>query len=154
PSGELDGMPTLLDGRDTTKTVETNLVILRRSLFHAILDLTSVLTTSLLLDAVDPTYDLDILFEVPHYDTHHETNMLNHIVQETKYSKHLVSNNNSYDELKSDNNVISYADYMVTIENDVAQSVPPLEQDNVMILSVIEQMQKSSRTMQQGKSKD
>nr|GEZ61681.1 hypothetical protein [Tanacetum cinerariifolium] len=26
PSGELDGMPTLPDGRDTTKTVETNLV--------------------------------------------------------------------------------------------------------------------------------
>ncbi|GJS09598.1 reverse transcriptase domain-containing protein [Tanacetum coccineum] len=49
PSGELDGTPTLPDGRDTTKTVETNLVILRRSLFHAILDLTSVLTTSLLL---------------------------------------------------------------------------------------------------------
>ncbi|GJX50466.1 hypothetical protein Tco_0277311 [Tanacetum coccineum] len=26
PSGELDGAPTLSDGRDTTKTVETNLV--------------------------------------------------------------------------------------------------------------------------------
>nr|GEW31175.1 hypothetical protein [Tanacetum cinerariifolium] len=26
PSGELDGMPTLSDGRDTTKTVETNLI--------------------------------------------------------------------------------------------------------------------------------
>nr|GEY47578.1 hypothetical protein [Tanacetum cinerariifolium] len=26
PSGELDGTPTLLDGRDTTKSVETNLV--------------------------------------------------------------------------------------------------------------------------------
>ncbi|GKD68462.1 hypothetical protein Tco_1322552, partial [Tanacetum coccineum] len=49
PSGELDGAPTLPDGRDTTKTVETNLVILRRPWFHAILDLTSVLTTSLLL---------------------------------------------------------------------------------------------------------
>ncbi|GKB09808.1 reverse transcriptase domain-containing protein [Tanacetum coccineum] len=48
-SGELDGTPTLPDGRDTTKTVETNLVILRRPWFHAILDLTSVLTPSLLL---------------------------------------------------------------------------------------------------------
>ncbi|GJY50361.1 reverse transcriptase domain-containing protein [Tanacetum coccineum] len=44
PSGELDGTLTLLDGRDTTKTV-----ILRRPWFYAILDLTSVLTPSLLL---------------------------------------------------------------------------------------------------------
>nr|GFA21704.1 hypothetical protein [Tanacetum cinerariifolium] len=52
-----------------------------------------------------------------------------------------VSNNESYDELTSDSNVISYADYMTTIQNDVAQSVPPPEQDNAMILYVIEQMQ-------------
>ncbi|GJW55843.1 hypothetical protein Tco_0099928 [Tanacetum coccineum] len=51
PSGELDGTPTLPDGRDTTKTVETNLVILRRLWFYAILNLTSVLTTLLLLVA-------------------------------------------------------------------------------------------------------
>ncbi|GKE88963.1 hypothetical protein Tco_1566438, partial [Tanacetum coccineum] len=45
------------------------------------------------------------------------------------------------DEITSDSNVISYADYMVTIENDVAQYVPPPEQDkNTMILSVIEHM--------------
>ncbi|GKA43803.1 hypothetical protein Tco_0736527 [Tanacetum coccineum] len=30
--------------------------------------------------------------------------------------------------------------YMTTIENDAAQSVPPFEQDNSMILSIIEQM--------------
>ncbi|GKA30195.1 hypothetical protein Tco_0716500 [Tanacetum coccineum] len=53
PSGELDGISTLPDGRDTTKTVETNLVILRRPWFHAILDLTSVLTPLLLLGKYD-----------------------------------------------------------------------------------------------------
>nr|GEY18108.1 hypothetical protein [Tanacetum cinerariifolium] len=38
-------------------------------------------------------------------------------------------------------NVILYADNMVTIKNDVAQYVPPPEQDkNAMILSVIEHM--------------
>ncbi|GJW99253.1 hypothetical protein Tco_0181061 [Tanacetum coccineum] len=62
---------------------------------------------------------------------------------ETEYSKPLVSNNDSYDELTSNINVISYAEYMVTIENDAAQSVPPIEQNNdyAMILSIIEQMQ-------------
>ncbi|GJY24354.1 hypothetical protein Tco_0398012, partial [Tanacetum coccineum] len=91
-------------------------------------------------DTVGPPYDSKILSEVPHYDTYHENDVHNPIVQETEYSKHLVSNNDSYDELTSDNNVISYANYVVTIENDVAQYVPPLEQDNAMILSVIKQM--------------
>nr|GEZ07250.1 hypothetical protein [Tanacetum cinerariifolium] len=91
-------------------------------------------------DALGPTYHLDILPEVPHYDTYHETDMFNPFVQEIKYSEQLVSNNDSYDELSSDNNVISYADYMVTIKNDAAQYVPPFEQTNDMILSVIEQI--------------
>ncbi|GJS96002.1 retrovirus-related pol polyprotein from transposon TNT 1-94 [Tanacetum coccineum] len=72
-------------------------------------------------DIVAPTYDSDILFE-------------------TEYTEHSVFNNDSYYELTSNNNVISYADYIVTIENDVAQYVPPPEQDNAMILSIIEQM--------------
>ncbi|GJT13933.1 hypothetical protein Tco_0860975 [Tanacetum coccineum] len=67
PSGELDGASTLPDGRDTTKTVLDALeclvdntskldslslieVILRQPWSHTILDLTSVLTPSLLLD--------------------------------------------------------------------------------------------------------
>ncbi|GJZ88550.1 integrase, catalytic region, zinc finger, CCHC-type containing protein, partial [Tanacetum coccineum] len=92
-------------------------------------------------DTVCLTYNSDILFKVPHYNSYHETDMLNLVVQETKYSKHVIYNNDSYDELTSDNNVISYPEYMVTIENDVAQSVPPPAQDNAMILFVIEQMQ-------------
>ncbi|GJS01918.1 hypothetical protein Tco_0318426 [Tanacetum coccineum] len=60
---------------------------------------------------------------------------------ETEYIEHIVSNNDTCDELMSDSNVISYADYMVTIENDVAQYVSPPEQNkDAMILSVIEQM--------------
>ncbi|GKD37800.1 hypothetical protein Tco_1258007, partial [Tanacetum coccineum] len=76
-------------------------------------------------DDVNATYDSDIL-------------------SKTEYFEHLVSNNDSYDEPESDSNVISYAEYMVTIKNDVSQSVPPPEQDNAMILSVIEQMLKQS----------
>ncbi|GKB64863.1 hypothetical protein Tco_0921049 [Tanacetum coccineum] len=39
-------------------------------------------------DDVSPTYDSDILSEVPNYDTHHETDMLNPFVQEMEYSEH------------------------------------------------------------------
>ncbi|GJR38661.1 retrovirus-related pol polyprotein from transposon TNT 1-94 [Tanacetum coccineum] len=67
-------------------------------------------------DIIGPTYDSDIPCE-------------------TEYIEHSFSNNDSYDELTSNNNVISYADYMVTIENDAAQYVPPPAQDNDMILS-------------------
>ncbi|GJX08291.1 hypothetical protein Tco_0196223 [Tanacetum coccineum] len=65
-----------------------------------------------------PTYDSDILFEVPHYDTYHENDVINSAVQETKYNEPIISNNDTYYELTSDRNVISYVDYMVTIEND------------------------------------
>ncbi|GJZ71486.1 hypothetical protein Tco_0635337 [Tanacetum coccineum] len=71
-------------------------------------------------DTVDPTYDSNIISEVPHYDNYLENDVLNSDVQETKYIEHIVSNNDTCDELTSDSNVISYADYMVTIENDVA----------------------------------
>ncbi|GJY48422.1 retrovirus-related pol polyprotein from transposon TNT 1-94 [Tanacetum coccineum] len=54
-------------------------------------------------------------------------------VQETEYIEQSFSNNDSYDELTSNNNVISYADYMVTIENDAAQYVPPPAQDRYNI---------------------
>ncbi|GJX28203.1 hypothetical protein Tco_0236282 [Tanacetum coccineum] len=91
-------------------------------------------------DIVAPTYDSDILFKVPHYNTYHETFVLNSDVQETKYIEHIVSNNESYDELTSNSNVISYADCMVTIKNDVTQYVSPPAQDNDMILFIIEQM--------------
>ncbi|GKB64403.1 hypothetical protein Tco_0920589 [Tanacetum coccineum] len=108
-------------------------------------------------DIVGPYYNLNILSEVPHYDTYQENDVLNYVVQEMEYTELLVSNNDSYDELTSDSNVISYSDYMFTIENDVAQYVPLPEQNNGMILSVIEQMQsqveKCNTVNQHSKSK-
>ncbi|GJS12121.1 hypothetical protein Tco_0368917 [Tanacetum coccineum] len=57
---------------------------------------------------------------------------------EPNYDSDILSE--SYDELTSNNNVISYADYMVTIGNDVDNYVPPLVQNIDMILFVIKQM--------------
>ncbi|GKF70178.1 hypothetical protein Tco_0203235, partial [Tanacetum coccineum] len=65
-------------------------------------------------DTVEPHYDSDILSEVPHYDTYHDTDMLNYNIQELGYIQNIVSNNESYNELTSNNNVISYIDYMLT----------------------------------------
>nr|GEV34375.1 hypothetical protein [Tanacetum cinerariifolium] len=97
-------------------------------------------------DTVDPRYDSDLLSEVPHYNTYHEYDMFNSNVQDMRYIENIVSNNESYDELMSNNNVISYANYMVTICNDADNYVPPHMQKNDMILSVIEQMKSQVET--------
>ncbi|GJZ04691.1 hypothetical protein Tco_0537966, partial [Tanacetum coccineum] len=52
----------------------------------------------------------------------------------------IVSDNTSYDEPTGNNNVISYADYIVCIGNNDDNYVPPRVQKNDMILSVIKNM--------------
>ncbi|GKA34663.1 integrase, catalytic region, zinc finger, CCHC-type containing protein [Tanacetum coccineum] len=63
-----------------------------------------------------------------------------HLVQELEYIENIVSNNEAYDELTSNNNVISYAVCIVTIGNDEDNYVPPPIQNNDRILSIIEHM--------------
>ncbi|GJX48277.1 hypothetical protein Tco_0273467 [Tanacetum coccineum] len=82
-------------------------------------------------DTVELRYDSNILSEVPHYDTYHESE-----IQELEYIENIVSNNEAYDELTSNKNVISCTDYMVTIGNDKENYVPPTVQNNDRILSV------------------
>nr|GEW32184.1 retrovirus-related Pol polyprotein from transposon TNT 1-94 [Tanacetum cinerariifolium] len=88
-------------------------------------------------DTVESHYDSDILYEVPHYDTYHDSDVLNPIVQDMRYIENIVSNNNSYDELTSNSNVISYADYMVTIgydaDNYVLLLIQKIEDENVSL---------------------
>ncbi|GJS91851.1 hypothetical protein Tco_0774487 [Tanacetum coccineum] len=91
-------------------------------------------------DMVEPHYDSDILFEVPHYDTNHDSDMLNSNIQELGYIENIVSNNETFDELTSNSNVIPYTDYMLTIGNDDDNYVPLPVQKNDMMLSIIEQM--------------
>nr|GFC89591.1 hypothetical protein [Tanacetum cinerariifolium] len=51
-------------------------------------------------DMVAPRYDSDTLSEVPHYDAYHDSDVLNSNIQELRYIENIVSNNDSYDELK------------------------------------------------------
>ncbi|GJX46533.1 hypothetical protein Tco_0271723 [Tanacetum coccineum] len=107
-------------------------------------------------DTVAPRYDSNILFEVPHYDTYYDSDMLNSNIQELGYIENIVSNTESYDELKGNSDVISYTDYMLTIENDEDNYVPPHVKKNDMILFVIEQMksqvEKCNKLKQDAKS--
>nr|GEU82619.1 hypothetical protein [Tanacetum cinerariifolium] len=91
-------------------------------------------------DMIEPPYDCNILFEVPHYDTYHDSDMLNYNIQEMEYIENIVSNYESYDELTSNINFISYNDYMLTIGNDTDNYVPLPVHKNDMMLFVIEHM--------------
>ncbi|GJU09661.1 hypothetical protein Tco_1132057 [Tanacetum coccineum] len=61
-------------------------------------------------DTFAPRYDFDTFSEVHHYDTYPDSDMLNSNIQKLGYIENIVSNNESYDELKGNNNVISYID--------------------------------------------
>nr|GEV56671.1 Gag-Pol polyprotein [Tanacetum cinerariifolium] len=89
-------------------------------------------------DMIVPCYDSDTLFEVPHYDTYQDSDVLNSNIQDLGYNENIISANESCDELKGNNDVISYTDYMLTIGNHEANYVPPPVQNNDMML--IEQM--------------
>nr|GEX59224.1 hypothetical protein [Tanacetum cinerariifolium] len=78
-------------------------------------------------DTAGLSYDSELLSELPHYDTYHEDAILNDVVEEMDYNDHVVFNDNSCDELMNNSNIISYNDYMVTIENVAAQYVLPPE---------------------------
>nr|GEW98264.1 hypothetical protein [Tanacetum cinerariifolium] len=109
-------------------------------------------------DTIKPCYDSDIHSEVPHYDTYHDSDMLKSNIQELGYIKNIVSNNESYDECKGNNKVISYTDYMLTIGIDEDNYVPPLIQKSDMMLSIIEQIksqvEKCNMVNQESKSID
>ncbi|GJX25080.1 hypothetical protein Tco_0231376 [Tanacetum coccineum] len=84
-------------------------------------------------DMVELRYDSDILSEAPHYDTYHDSDMLNSNIQEMEYIENIVSNNESYDKLSSNSNVIPYTDYKLTIRNNADNYVPPpIQKNNIM----------------------
>ncbi|GJV77116.1 hypothetical protein Tco_1508700 [Tanacetum coccineum] len=104
-------------------------------------DLQLQATTNFKVDHID-AYDLDC-------DDEATTNAIfmanlspigsiNDDMVEQRYDSDILSE--SCDELTSNNNVISYADYMVTISNNEDNYVPPPVQKNDRILSVIEHM--------------
>ncbi|GJY43682.1 hypothetical protein Tco_0431895 [Tanacetum coccineum] len=87
-------------------------------------------------DTVATRYDSDTLSKVPHYETYLDSDVLNSNIQELGYIENIVSTNESYDELKGNNDVISHTDYMVTIRDDEDNYVPPPVQKDDMMLFV------------------
>ncbi|GKE71410.1 hypothetical protein Tco_1529482, partial [Tanacetum coccineum] len=85
-------------------------------------------------------YESDFFSDVPIQDTYHDNFVLNHCVQEIYYSEQLAVVNDSNIEISSDNNVISYDQYLKENESEVVQTTTSPEQQNAMIMFVIYEM--------------
>nr|GEZ86686.1 hypothetical protein [Tanacetum cinerariifolium] len=77
-------------------------------------------------DEVGPSYNSDILSEVPNYDTYHLNDMLNLFVQEFLAFEQLVSVNDTYLDFLSISNVISDNPYPDNSKNEVVQEMTSL----------------------------
>nr|GEX39205.1 probable NADH dehydrogenase [ubiquinone] 1 alpha subcomplex subunit 5, mitochondrial [Tanacetum cinerariifolium] len=85
-------------------------------------------------------YGLDVLFEVPNYNTYHDNIVFEHNVQEMQYSDQPVIDDDLNIEITSDINVISYDQYIKESEYELVQSNASPVQQYAMIMSVIEEM--------------
>ncbi|GKB10141.1 hypothetical protein Tco_0844064 [Tanacetum coccineum] len=86
------------------------------------------------------SYDSNVLFEVPNYDTYHNNTVFEQSLQEMEYSEQHVIDDDSNIKITSDNNVISYDQYLKENENEAFQSTTSPEQQDSMIMFVIEDM--------------
>ncbi|GKA86756.1 hypothetical protein Tco_0808467 [Tanacetum coccineum] len=87
------------------------------------------------------SYDSHILSEVQNHDTHIETDMSYQIVQEAQCSEHPFFNNDTDIDITSDNNIISYEQYLQETETSVVQSTSSTAQQDELLMSVIDEMQ-------------
>ncbi|GJT77738.1 hypothetical protein Tco_1044463 [Tanacetum coccineum] len=85
------------------------------------------------------TYGLDVLSEVPNYDTYHDNIMFEQSVQEMSSEQPVIGKDSNI-EITSDSNVISYYQYLKKNENEVVQSTTSPKQHDAMIMSVIDEM--------------
>ncbi|GJZ88207.1 hypothetical protein Tco_0659989 [Tanacetum coccineum] len=95
---------------------------------------------SVVLMAKLSSYDSEILSKVPTHDNYLDNHMIEQSVQEMMYSEQPVFNNDTYIDITSDSNMISYEQYLKETENTVVQDTSSFAQQEAMIMSVIEEM--------------
>ncbi|GJW09264.1 hypothetical protein Tco_1575091 [Tanacetum coccineum] len=80
-------------------------------------------TTSAVFMVNLTSYDSKVLFEVLNYDTYQDNNVIDQSVQEVQYSEQPIFVKDSNNDITSDNNVISYDQYMKENESKVVQTL-------------------------------
>ncbi|GJR02614.1 retrovirus-related pol polyprotein from transposon TNT 1-94 [Tanacetum coccineum] len=87
------------------------------------------------------SYDSHVLSEVQNHDTNIESDMSYQSMQEAQRSKQLFFNNDTDIDITSDNNIISYEQYLQETETLVVQSTSSTAQQDELLMSVIDEMQ-------------
>nr|GEU57616.1 hypothetical protein [Tanacetum cinerariifolium] len=132
--------PGVAQGLDTHKTLPINVAFQTDDLDAFDSDCDEAPSTKAVFIAYLSSYDLEVLSEVPISDTYQDNFVLDNYVQEMYYFKQPDFVPTSDNEIKSDNNIISYDQYTKENESEVVQSTPSPEQKNAMIMSVIDEM--------------
>ncbi|GKA47661.1 retrovirus-related pol polyprotein from transposon TNT 1-94 [Tanacetum coccineum] len=96
--------------------------------------------TSAIFMANLTSYDSNVLFKVPNYDTYQDNNVIDQSVQEMQYFEQPVFINNLNIDITSDSNVIYYDQYMNENKSEVVQGTTSSEQQDAMIMSVIDEI--------------
>ncbi|GKD38041.1 hypothetical protein Tco_1258248 [Tanacetum coccineum] len=83
------------------------------------------------------SYDSDVLFEVPYYDTY-PNEMINQDVQEVPYSKQKHIDNYPDNEITSDSNIIPYSQYLQESQDAGIQDTNSSAPNDLLVLSLVE----------------
>ncbi|GJY20455.1 integrase, catalytic region, zinc finger, CCHC-type containing protein [Tanacetum coccineum] len=85
------------------------------------------------------SYDSDVLFEVPYFDSS-LNDMINQDVQEMQYTKQTHIDNFQDNEIHSDSNIIPYSQYLKKSQDAVIQETNSSAPNDLLVLSLVEQM--------------
>ncbi|GJT59522.1 hypothetical protein Tco_1003055 [Tanacetum coccineum] len=85
-------------------------------------------------------HNLDVISEVPTYNTYHDNHVFEQNVQEMQDCEQQAFVDDSNHEFTTESNMISYEKYLKENESQVVHNTPSPANQDLMIMSVIEQM--------------
>ncbi|GJS76580.1 hypothetical protein Tco_0726461 [Tanacetum coccineum] len=103
------------------------------------LDCDDISSAKAVLMANLSSYDSDVLFEVPYFDTY-PNDMINQDVQEMSYSEQTHIIDFPDNEITSDSNIIPYSQYLQESQDAVIQDTTSSAPNDLLVLSLVEQV--------------
>ncbi|GKA17347.1 hypothetical protein Tco_0697184 [Tanacetum coccineum] len=133
--------PGIPDGQAVQTTISNNAAFQTKDLDAYDSDCDDVSNAKAVLMANISNYGSDIILEVPYSNSYHNDmdNQSVHAMQDFKQTPVVGFSNN---EIHSDSNIIPYSQYLQETQQTAVQETNLYAQQDLMILSVIEQMSK------------
>ncbi|GJV93734.1 gag-pol polyprotein [Tanacetum coccineum] len=126
--------PRVIDGQDIQTIITHNAPFQTNDLDAYDSDCDDISSSKVVLMANLLSYGSDVLFEVPQHETYQNDNMLNQSVQQTQYFEQSLIDYVPDNEITSDNNIISYEQYLQQMQNVSVQDTNSFAQQDAMII--------------------